>query len=191
MVKPVGSGWEGDDLADFQADPVLRNPRVEEVQAFCTATTLNEAQVRTWLARASSRFVYHFGETRAVDGMVTAWATRPAMACGIAREIHANQPGGDTSPLQVALECFDGSGNVLMKKMQAEPDPDSTAADPSLRWIVNGLTVLNNKGKPVKQYEPFFSERFGCELPRGEGVTPIIYYDAAGRVGRTDAPTVL
>ncbi len=106
------------------------------------------------------------------------------MACGIAREIYAGQPGGDTSPLQVALECSDGSGNVLMKKVQAEPEVERGP----LRWIVNGLTVLNNKGKPVKQYEPFFSERFGCELPREEGVTPIIYYDAAGRVVRTDAP---
>ena len=51
-----------------------------------------------------------------------------------------------------------------MKKVQAEPDPDTGAA---ARWIVNGLTVLNNKGKPVKQYEPYFSVRFGCEAPAG------------------------
>ncbi|MBX9849325.1 MAG: hypothetical protein K2X64_08520, partial [Rhodocyclaceae bacterium] len=51
------------------------------------------------------------------------------------------------------------------------------------------LTVLNNKGKPVKQYEPSFSTKgFGCEPPPAEGVRPIIYYDAAGRVVRTEMP---
>ena len=39
-----------------------------------------------------------------------------------------------------------------------------------LRWIASGKTILNNKGKPVKQYEPYFSppavgHRF--EEPRG------------------------
>ncbi|MEO8188165.1 MAG: RHS repeat-associated core domain-containing protein, partial [Burkholderiaceae bacterium] len=71
-----------------------------------------------------------------------------------------------------------------MKKVQAEPAPGQTA----LRWIVNGLTVLNNKGKPVKQYEPAFSAEFGCELPQANGVTPIIFYDAAGRVVRIEMP---
>lgn len=182
--KPVGAGWEGDDLVALQAASTLRNPDPMAVQAFATATSLDDSQARVWLARASGRFVYHFGETRATDGAVTAWGTRPAMACGIAREIHASQSGGETSPLQVTLECSDGSGAVLMKKVQAEPEEEGGP----LRWIVNGLTVLNNKGKPVKQYEPFFSDRFGCEMPREEGVTPILYYDAAGRVIRTDAP---
>lgn len=182
--KPVVGGWEGDDLTAFAADAALRNPAMADVHAFGSATTLDEAQARTWLARASSRFVYHFGEERNASGEVIAWATRPAMACSIAREIHASQPGGDASPLQVALQCSDGSGNVLMAKQQAEPEEEGGP----LRWIVNGLTVLNNKGKPVKQYEPFFSDRFGCEMPRAEGVTPILFYDAVGRVVRTDLP---
>jgi RHS repeat-associated protein len=182
--KPVAGEWEGDDLAAFASDAALRNPATADVHAFCSATTLGEAQARTWLARATSRFVYHFGEARNASGEVIAWATRPAMACGIAREIHASQPDGAASPLQVTLQCSDGGGKVLMAKQQAEPEADRGP----LRWIVNGLTVLNNKGKPVKQYEPFFSADFGCELPREEGVTSIISYDAAGRVVRTDAP---
>ncbi|MDP3596760.1 MAG: toxin TcdB middle/N-terminal domain-containing protein, partial [Nitrospirota bacterium] len=182
--KPVGAGWEGDDLDAFHSDSSRRNPSVGAVQAFCTSYTLSESQARAWLARAGSRFVYHFGEARDADGNVTAWAARPAMACTISREIHSTQPGGEFSPLQVALDCSDGSGNVLMKKTQAEPEVDGGP----LRWIVNGLTMLNNKGKPVKQYEPFFSERFGCEMPREEGITPILFYDAVGRVVRTDLP---
>ncbi|HEU5134851.1 MAG TPA: SpvB/TcaC N-terminal domain-containing protein [Steroidobacteraceae bacterium] len=182
--KALDGGWEGDDVDAFVADSALRNLDPMAVQAFCADSTVDEAQASVWLARASSRFVYHFGERRDREGNVVAWATRPASVCAIAREIHATQAGGEHSPLQVALQCSDGGGNVLMAKQQAEPDMDSDAP----RWIVNGLTVLNNKGKPVKQYEPFFSRQFGCEMPRPEGVTPILYYDAAGRVIRTDAP---
>jgi len=171
-----GKGNEGDDLIGFDDD--LANPSAIAVQAFCTASVMNVQQARDWLGHATARFVYHFGGP-----------TRPAGACGIMREIHVRGPGGADSPLQVALECSDGTGNVLMKKVQAEPDSTLPIADQKLRWIINGLTVLNNKGKPVKQYEPSFSKQgFGCEPPPVEGVTPIIYYDAAGRVVRTEMP---
>jgi RHS repeat-associated protein len=177
-----GKGTEGDDLTGFDDD--LANPSAAAVQAFCTDSLMNEQQARAWLNRATARFVYHFGEGRDANGHVSGWATRPAGACGIVRATHATAPGGSNSPLQVALECSDGTGNVLMKKVQAEPAPGQVG----LRWIINGLTVLNNKGKPVKQYEPAFSPDFGCEMPQANGVTPIMYYDAAGRVVRTEMP---
>lgn len=181
--KLRGDGWEGDDLAGFE-ELARVNPVPEAVQAFCTATTLDDSRARDWLRRAGTRFVYHFGETRNAVGDIAQWADRPAMACAIVRERHAQADGPDNSPLQVALECADGSGAVLMKKQQAEPEAEGGP----LRWIVNGFTVLNNKGKPVKQYEPFFSDDFGCQLPREQGVTPLLYYDAAGRLVRTEMP---
>mgnify|MGYP001591386205 CR=1 FL=1 len=185
-----GKGTEGDDLVGF--DDELGNPPASEVQAFCTATTMNEQTAKTWLGNASTRFVYHFGEERNAQGIFIKWEGFPAGACGIVRERHASKVALDPlreNPLQVSLECSDGTGNVLMKKMQAEPDSTMPIADQKLRWIINGLTVLNNKGKPVKQYEPSFSMKgFGCEPPPTEGVTPIIYYDAAGRVVRTEMP---
>jgi len=181
--KPIAGGWEGDDLSGFESSD-LCNPLEADVQAFCNNTVFDEGQARTWLGRASTRFVYHFGETRDAAGNVTAWETRPAGACSILREIHASAVGGAGSPLQVSLECSDGSGNVLMKKVQAEPVVGQT----TLRWIINGLTVLNNKAKPIKQYEPAFSADFGCEMPQANGVTPVMTYDAAGRLIRTDLP---
>ena len=182
-----GKGTEGDDLIGFDDD--FANPPAAEVQAFCTASVMNVQQAGDWLGHATARFVYHFGEQRNAQGSVSKWADRPAGACGIVREIHFHAPGGAASPLQVALECSDGSGNVLMKKVQAEPDSTLPIVDQKLRWVINGLTVLNNKGKPVKQYEPSFSKQgFGCEPPPAEGVTPIIYYDAGGRVMRTEMP---
>jgi RHS repeat-associated protein len=76
-------------------------------------------------------------------------------------------------------------GSVVVKKVQAEPE----AKGKPIRWIASGKTILNNKGKPVKQYEPYFSSsghRF--EEPKEESVTPVIYYDAVGRTVRTEMP---
>jgi len=71
------------------------------------------------------------------------------------RERHVSQlTGTELSPLQAAFEYSDGMGAVLVKKVQAEPESDGGP----LRWIASGKTVLNNKAKPVKQYEPYFSE---------------------------------
>src|SRR5262249_40126379 len=113
---------------------------------------------------------------------------RPAGVCAILREQHVIT-GGNTN-IQVAIEYSDGGGGVLVKKSQAEPDPDLN--DGLLRWIASGKTVLNNKGKPVKQYEPYFSDtehRFDeIEATREVGVTPIMYYDAPGRLIRTEMP---
>lgn len=171
-ISPGPDTWEGDDLSDFNFD--RRNPPLAEIQTFCTTRTMDVAKARTWLGHATTRFVYHFGD-----------ATHPPGACAIARERHKDA----ATPLQVSLECSDGSGNVLMKKIQAEPDPTLPPAQQQLRWIINGLTVLNNKGKPVKQYEPDFSELgFGCEKPLANGVSTTLYYDAPGRVIRTDLP---
>lgn len=164
--------WEADDLAGFDFSQC--NPSAQTVEAFCAGAVMDEALARSWLGRATTRFVYHFG------GVEDDWQRRMPAACSILREQH--RVAG--TPLQVSLECSDGAGSVLMKKLQAEPDPDTGAA----RWIVNGLAVLNNKGKPVKQYEPAFSPVFGCELPQAHGVTSVSYYDAAGRVVRVEKP---
>jgi len=76
----------------------------------------------------------------------------------VQRETHVSRLGGAETRIQVAVEYSDGGGNVLVKKAQAEPDPGSTVGSPPLRWIASGKTILNNKGKPVKQYEPYFSD---------------------------------
>jgi len=49
--------------------------------------------------------------------------------------------------------------------------------------------VLNNKGLPIKQYEPFFSATDAFEAEEGfSGVTPLITYDPLGRAVRIDLP---
>ena len=70
-------------------------------------------------------------------------------------------------------------------------DADNTVyeSDADPRWVANGRIVINNKGNPVKQYEPYFSATPDYEeeeAMRAMGSTPIIYYDALGRVIRTE-----
>ncbi len=51
----------------------------------------------------------------------------------------------------------------------------------SPRWVGTGTTVYNNKGKAVRQFEPFFStdHRHGIEQ---HGVSPTLFYDPTGQV---------
>jgi len=139
-----------------------------------------------WLNGATSRFVYDFGEIKD-NGKIT-YGHHPASAISIMREQHVNHLQGGKPEIQVAVEYSDGMGAVLVKKVQSE----SGEGNSILRWIANGKTILNNKGKPVKQYEPYFSateHRFDPnEAAREVGVTPVIYYDAVGRLIRTELP---
>jgi len=108
---------------------------------------------------------------------------------------------------QEAYSYSDGSGREVMKKIPAEPglgpardgngalmhDTQGAlvleASDP--RWVGTGRTVFDNKGNPVKQYEPFFSSTPAYEDETelvAWGVTPVLRYDALGRLIRTDLP---
>jgi RHS repeat-associated protein len=191
--KVPQSGDTVDDLGVSE-----RNPAADLLAEFFSTVPLDQRQARRWLGKATARFVYHLGESIDTTGAVT-WAATPLAACSIQRERHEvdapNVDGSDPAqwiPVQIAFEYSDGLGGVVVKKGQAEPDP-ATPTGP-VRWIATGRTVLNNKGKPVLQYEPYFcfdasgtpDHRFA--EPAAEGVSPIFRYDAPGRLVRTDLP---
>ncbi|HLG55465.1 MAG TPA: SpvB/TcaC N-terminal domain-containing protein [Vicinamibacterales bacterium] len=164
------------------------NPSPSTVAQFFETTPLNESQARAWLGKATARFTYHFGESHATG--VVRWARTATGACGILRERHErdlpNTPA-NRIPLQIGFEYSDGAGQPFVTKAQAEPDP--AIANGPVRWIANGKTIVNNKGKPVLQYEPYFSSsghRF--EEPVAEGVTAAMFYDAPGRLILTEFP---
>jgi RHS repeat-associated protein len=175
----LGKGDEGDTLTGL--DHSLLDLDTETVVRFFSED-YDEAVARHLLGTATTRSLYDFGE-RVVDGRVV-WASEPACVVALVRERHV-AAGGLEGPLQAAFQYSDGSGNALVAKVQAEPEDGSD----EIRWIASGRTVLNNKGNPVKQYEPYFSvagHRF--EEPAEVGVTPVMYYDAAGRLIRTEGP---
>jgi RHS repeat-associated protein len=134
------------------------------------------------------------------------WAqnNQPNFVNTFAREMH----GFANTRWQESYCYSDGLGREAMKKIQAEaglaPVRDSNGvlvrnANGNLippqftrsRWVGTGRTIFNNKGNPVKKYEPFFD---GTPLYDDEadlvllGVTPIFRYDPLGRLIRTDKP---
>lgn len=177
-----GKGSEGDNLEAFT--PAQTNPGPAALAAFFTGN-YDAAIAQQFVAGAGTRHLNYFGETQAADGS-TLWGQHPGAVCSIVREQHAAQlAAGAQSPLQTAFEYADGSGTVLVRKSQAEP----AAGSAGLRWIASGKTIQNNKGKPVKRYEPYFSSNeHRYEESVETGVTSVIYYDAADKVVRTDNP---
>lgn len=181
-----GKGAEADDLAGFVpdlspaqtaaffADPVAAGPGL--------------------IQHATSRFVYDY-------------QALPAYAASITRETHyqAALAAGQPSKLQYAFEYSDGLGRVAMRKIQAEPgvakqcavQADGTFAvteidtTPDRRWVGSGRVVVNNKGNPVMEYEPYFSVTHQYEDAEelvASGVTPVLFYDPLDRLLRTDFP---
>ncbi|MCG8474395.1 MAG: insecticidal toxin complex protein, partial [Cytophagales bacterium] len=143
------------------------------------------------LGKASVRFAYDFGTFQS-------GGSRPAAAVSVSREEHYSDNA--QSGVLFGFEYSGGLGNVVMSKAQAEPGmafytengqrkEKDTGAE--LRWTGSGRTVLNNKGNPVKQYEPYFSTNFlyedASELAES-GVTPVLHYDPLGRLAKTEFP---
>lgn len=187
----MGKGNEGDDFVGFRADLTQA-----EVDAFFADP---EATAATLLQHATSRFVYDLTLFHTVG--------QPAVVASVGRETHhhESQQTGTPSPLQIGFEYTSGMGQVIMKKVQvepglarqllAQPDGSITVVDvdtsPRLRWVGNGRTIFNNKGKPIRTYEPYFSVTHRFENARElveVGVSNVLFYDSIGRLIRTDHP---
>jgi RHS repeat-associated protein len=139
------------------------------------------------LQRAGTRLVYDLFAYRRTSPLAQ---PQPAVVWTIAREVHdADLPAGAKSPLQHRLACSDGFGREIQAKAQAEPGP-LAAGGPSVapRWVGSGWTVYDNKGRPVRRYEPFFSAAHGFEFARAEGVSAVLCHDPLGRVVATLHP---
>jgi len=176
-----GKGDEGDNLDGF--DTAAFTPDRATRLAFFVTNDYTVDQAKALLGNATARHLYYFGET-SEDGQIQ-WGQHPPCTAAIMREQHGAHQAD--SPVQSAFDYSDGTGNGLVRKVQAEPE----APGGPLRWVASGKTILNNKGKPVKHYEPYFSpaaigHRFA--EPMALGVTPVLYYDAVGRLIRTEAP---
>ncbi|MCX6543100.1 MAG: toxin [Acidobacteria bacterium] len=177
------------DLTQAEIDQFLANPRP------IAATLLDDAT------------------TRSVYDLTAYWREpdpeqkTPAFAATLVRETHASEPvpvGG--LRIKVSFSYSDGFGREIQKKIQAEPGPGPTRdptgkiiagadgqpvptrKDMSPRWVGSGWTVFNNKGKPLRQYEPFFTDTHRFEFDVQIGVSPVLFYDPVERVVATLHP---
>ncbi|WP_324197860.1 SpvB/TcaC N-terminal domain-containing protein [Nocardia abscessus] len=196
MGKPHPAEAEGDSLTGFATDLTQG-----ELDGFFDANDAHTA-AEALLKGASTRIVYdldRFQRTQqAHPKEPEKWL--PACAAALVRETHlhaALPPQG--LKLQLSFSYSDGFGREIQKKIQAEPGPlVEGGPDISPRWVGSGWTIFNNKGKPVRQYEPFFSKRqrpdgslysdHRFEFGMAVGVSPVLFYDPAERVIATLHP---
>ena len=166
---------EGDSLDGF--DPDL-DPR-----AFNNADDPHDLAPK-YLQNATTCMIYDLERFMSVQ--------EPAFAATLARETHISKLEEEQkTDIQISFSYSDGLGREIQKKVQAEPENINGEAGLP-RWVGNGWTIFNNKGKPVRQYEPFFSPlgkkgyqfEFGVQV----GVSPILFYDPLERVVATLYP---
>lgn len=170
----------GDSLGDFTADDA--NLTLAQLQSFMIDPRTNAAAV---LKSATSRIVHDLDRYRREN--------KPPFASTLARETHVSDlETNEQTKIQISFSYSDGFGREIQKKIQAEPgrldpdDPSSPIVNP--RWVGSGWTIFNNKGKPVRQYEPFFDDTRDFKFARITGVSPIIFYDPLERVVATLHP---
>jgi RHS repeat-associated protein len=190
MGKPLPAPVEGDSLALFKTDLTQA-----EIDAFYDAPDPH-APATGVLQNAATRIVYdldRFQRTRQAHPKdPTQWL--PVYAATLARETHVSDPLPPQGlRIQIGFSYSDGFGREIQKKVQAEPGPLVEGGPVvSPRWVGSGWTIFNNKGKPVRQYEPFFSQlaekrhqfEFGVKI----GVSPVLFYDPIGRAVATLHP---
>jgi RHS repeat-associated protein len=101
----------------------------------------------------------------------------PPVAYTLARDTHVSDLGpGQVTRYQHAFAYSDGFARMIQRKAQTAPGPAN-----SPRWIGSGWTIFDNKGRPVRKYEPFFTTTNGFEFAAAAGVSSVFFYDPPGR----------
>ena len=196
MGKPLPAPVEGDSLEGFEAD--LTEAEILDHLA------IPLADPQAVLGRATTRFVYDLFAYQRTKNQPE---PQPAAVYTFVRQTHDSDPVPARGvKIQHGFSYSDGFGREIQKKIQAEPgpvpkrdadgkiivgpdgQPVMTLDDFSPRWIGSGWTVFNNKGKPVRQFEPFFTGTHRFEFEARIGVSPVLFYDPVGRVVATLHP---
>lgn len=112
----------------------------------------------TLLGTATTRFVYD------VNAFMRSRGTpQPLpMAIGTIRRVtHVSDLYGGQTALQLAFAYIDGFGRTIQAKTRVADGPLVPAGpDVSPRWVGSGWVIQDNKGRPVREYEPFFSATY-------------------------------
>jgi RHS repeat-associated protein len=202
MGKQAPAPVEGDTLAGFAADLTQ-----EQLDDFFDGARPDAATAL--LKDATTRILYdleRFRRTRqAHPDEPEKWA--PACAATLVRETHAGAvPPPQGLRIQLGFSYSDGFGREIQKKIPAEAGPVPQrygngkiivgadgqplmmSSEVSPRWVGSGWTVFNNKGNPVRQFEPFFTDTHHYEFDVRIGVSPVLFYDPTERLIATLHP---
>ncbi|SFN35999.1 RHS repeat-associated core domain-containing protein [Nitrosospira briensis] len=178
MGKPTPALVEGDSLEGFLPD-------LDQSQIDAFFTDQRGPITNTLLAGATTRIIYDVDRYYRLGDVA-----KPVYAATLARETHVSDPlpAGELK-IQVSFSYSDGFGREIQKKIQAEAGPvieDGPVV--STRWVGSGWTIFNNKGKPVRQYEPFFDDSHDFRFGKQVGVSTVLFYDPVERVVGTLHP---
>ena len=180
------AGELGDSLQGFEPD--LTGAQIDAFFNAADPHTLAPGLLKN----ATTRIIYDVDRFRASaqanPNDPAKW--QPAFAATLARETHVADLGS-VQPLRIQLgfSYSDGFGREIQKIIQAEPGPvEGTGENVNPRWVSSGWTIFNNKGKPVRQYEPFFTATHRFVFGNKVGVSPVLFYDPVERVIATLHP---
>ncbi|MGI5413970.1 SpvB/TcaC N-terminal domain-containing protein [Streptomyces chartreusis] len=190
MGKPEDVPVPGDRLpAGYPAD-------LTEAQTVALLADPRGPLAAQLLGTASTRIVHDVGAYR----RAAAGALQPAAVLSLARETHAADPVPTSGlRIQARLAYSDGFGREVQRKAPADDGPvpqrDATGrivldadgrpvpiATDQPRWVGSGWTVYDGKGRPVREFEPFFTDTHRFEFEPRIGVSPIVLYDPVDRV---------
>ncbi|MBE7385745.1 MAG: VCBS repeat-containing protein [Leptolyngbya sp. SIO1E4] len=191
-VPALRAQSQADSLAGLQPDLPLEHRRAHLTNPLGgTADDNSQVTPQNIIGDATTRLVYDLHRYRDLQ--------EPVVVYTLARENHAVET---TRPqkIQHQLLYSDGFGREAQTKIQAESGPvpmrddagriqvgsDGTVqlTDDNVepRWVGTGWTIYNNKGKPVQQFEPFFTDTHRYEADVRIGVSPTLFYDPLERV---------
>jgi YD repeat-containing protein len=112
------------------------------------------------LAGATTRYI--------VDDDAFMRAGKPISASKISAVNHGQlQP----RPVELRIEYQDAHGNVVQEKSPSQ----------NKRWLTSGWTVINNKGLPVAEFEPFYDDSSAFAADAQNGHCSLTFYDARER----------
>jgi RHS repeat-associated protein len=191
MGKPLPAAAQGD-LITPAFEPNLTDAVVQDQLANPTANP------QAILHRASTRLVYDLFAYQRTKALPKPSAP---VVYTVARETHdSDQVPATGLRFHYSFAYSDGFGREIQHKVRAEDgpipvrdlngdvilgaggQPVMTAGAVAPRWIGTGWAVFNNKAKPVRQYEPFFTGTHRFEFDVRVGVSPVLMYDPVTRV---------
>jgi RHS repeat-associated protein len=152
---------------------------------------LDEATLRAHLADplADSASVLGDATSRMLYDLLAFQRTRddpqpsPPAVYVLNRETHVADLGAQATRYRHMFIYSDGFGREIQRKEQAEAGPVMAGGpDVSSRWVGSGWTILDNKGRPVRRYEPFFAADHTFEFAPISGVSSVLCHDPPGRV---------
>lgn len=193
VVATAAMGKPGEDLGDALTG-VVPDPDAATVQAHAADPLAGGAAL---LGAATTRMlhdIWAYHRTRDRD------RPAPPAVYTLQRETHGHALApGMLTRIQHGIAFSDGFGREIQAKTQAEPGPVPvragdgslqlgpdgrpvmTEAAAGVRWRATGWTVFDLKGAPVREFEPFFTDRHGFEADVRIGVSSLLVRDPLGR----------